>query len=65
MRDRVADFTLPAVNRAPSQDPMTAAIEVMITVGQSKVAVGRWLMKAENEGTVTATEFVAAASRAL
>ena len=39
MRDRVTDFTLPAVKRAPSQAPSTAAIEVTMTVGQSKIAV--------------------------
>ena len=36
-----------------------------ITIGQSKVAVGRWVAKAENDGSVTATELVAAARRAL
>ena len=65
IRERVALLTRPAVKRAPSQAPMTEAIEVTITVGQSKVAVGRWVAKAENDGSVTATEFVAAARRAL
>ena len=35
IRDRVALLTRPAVNRAPSQAPITEAIEVTITIGQS------------------------------
>jgi len=52
------------VNRAPSQEPSIAAIEVTMTVGQSNCAVPRCEMKAEKDGTVTATELVAAARRA-
>ena len=51
MRERVALLTRPAVKRAPSQAPMTEAIEVTITVGQSNVAVAEvGLAKAENDG---------------
>ena len=64
IRESVALLTRPAVKRAPSQAPMTAAIEVTITVSQSNVAVPRWPAKAENEGRITATELVAAARRA-
>lgn len=36
-----------------------------MTVGQSNCADPRWLAKAENDGSVTATELVAAPRRAL
>ncbi len=48
IRDSVPLFTRSAVKRAPSQAPITEEIEVTITVGQSKVAVGRCEAKAEN-----------------
>ncbi len=41
MRERVVLLTRPAVKRAPSQAPMTEAIDVTITVGQSNEAVPR------------------------
>ena len=43
---------------------MTDATEVTMTVGQSNWPSPRWLANAENEGSVTATELVAAARRA-
>ncbi len=54
-----------AMKRAPNLAPMTAVMDVRISINQSNWALGKWVMKAEKEGKVTMTLLVAAASRAV
>ena len=65
MRLRVSDLTRLAMKRAPSQAPITAVIEVRMSISQSNCASPKCAANAVNEGTVTITELVAAAMRAV